>query len=152
MARIGKAQRALDRAHEYRATIERLLANPAHLRPWFIDWAESELRRDRFYIYSEKEQAVLVEEIARMKPLQGFGGYTVLELIRAALKYPSDCDLDGEEFLKKLDVERPTELPLWQLKWLVGICRHVAGVPLPPFDPDPDENIETETESVLAAR
>src|SRR5208282_3026383 len=150
-ARIGKAQRALDRAHEHRATIERLLANPAHLRPWFLDWAESEFRRDRFYIYSEKEHALLAKEIARMKPFQGFGGYTVLELLRAALRYRADCDPDEQEFLDRLDTEQPTELPLWELRWLVGICRHIAGVTLPLFDLDIDEDTETENESVLAA-
>ena len=48
MARIGKAQRALDRAHEHRQKIEQLLAEPDCLRPWFLDWAESQLKRDRF--------------------------------------------------------------------------------------------------------
>jgi hypothetical protein len=57
MARIGKAQRALDRAHEHRQKIEQLLAEPDCLRPWFLDWAESQLKRDRFYIYSETEHA-----------------------------------------------------------------------------------------------
>jgi crotonobetainyl-CoA:carnitine CoA-transferase CaiB-like acyl-CoA transferase len=59
MARRGKAQRILDRAHEHRETIERLLANADHLRDWFRDWAESQLRRDRFYIYSDAEHSVL---------------------------------------------------------------------------------------------
>ncbi len=131
MARIGKAQRRLDRAHEHRATTERLLADPRHLRGWFLDWAESELRRDPFYIYSEAEHALLARELEKMRLYPGFGGYTVDELVQAAAAYRADCDLADEEFLDSLISERPTELPQWQLLRLVGICRRVAGVPLP---------------------
>ena len=131
MARRGKAQRTLDRAHEHRETIERLLANADHLRDWFRDWAESQLRRDRFYIYSDAEHSVLSKELDRMKPHAGFVGYSVSELIDAASAFSTDCDLPDEEFLTKLRTERPSVLPRWQLLRLVGICRHVAGLPLP---------------------
>jgi hypothetical protein len=131
MARIGKAQRALDHAHEHRSTIERLLADRDHLRDWFIDWAESELRRDRFYIYSEAERAVLAKELNSMKFIAGSAGYSIEELVRAAMIYRADCDESDQEFLDKLDARRPPELPQWQLKRLVGICRHVAGMNLP---------------------
>jgi hypothetical protein len=131
MPRIGKGQRALDRAHEHREVLERLLANADHLRDWFRDWAESQLGRDRFYIYSDAEHAVLSRELDRMKPLDGFGGYSISELIDAAAAFSSDCDLPDEEFLNRLRAERPKELPRWQLLHLVGICRHVAGLPLP---------------------
>jgi hypothetical protein len=47
MARIGKAQRALDRAHEHREALERLIANADHLRDWFRNWAESQSTSDR---------------------------------------------------------------------------------------------------------
>src|SRR6476660_1702046 len=87
MARIGKAQRALDRAHEHRQKIEQLLAEPDCLRPWFLDWAESQLKRDRFYIYSETEHAVLERELERLKPYRGFAGYGIDELLRAATGY-----------------------------------------------------------------
>ena len=131
MARIGKAQRALDRAHEHREAIERLLVKADHLRDWFRDWAESQLRRDRFYVYSDAEHAVLAKELDRMKPHTGFAGYSIGELIDAAVAFSSDCDLHDEEFLNGLRAERPSELPRWQLLRLVGICRRVAGVPLP---------------------
>ena len=134
MARIRKAQRALDRAHQHREAIEQLIADPSKCRGWFLDWADSQLRRDRFYIYSEKEHAVLARELAEMKLLGGFDGLTVPELVRAAIAYRADCDPESEEFLDRLVAERPNELPLWQLKQLVAICRHVAGVPLAPFD------------------
>src|SRR5271170_707451 len=150
MARIGKAQRALDRAHQHRSTIERLIADPSKCRGWFLDWAESQLRRDRFYVYSNKEHAVLDRELARMKPRTGFDGMTVSELTRAAISYRSDCDLEDKAFVKRLERERPIELPQWQLKRLVGICRYVAGVPLSPFDSDDELDLADEmTEATL---
>jgi hypothetical protein len=131
MARVGKAQRALDRAHEHREALEHLLANADRLRDWFRDWAESQLRRDRFYIYSDAEHAVLAEEMDRLKPHAGFAGYSIDEMIDAAAAFSADCDLPDEEFMDKLRAERPSELPRWQLLRLVGICRHVAGIDLP---------------------
>ena len=131
MARIGKAQRALDRAHEHRQKIEQLLAEPDCLRPWFLDWAESQLKRDRFYIYSETEHAVLERELERLKPYRGFAGYGIDELLRAATGYCADCDLDDQEFLERLNRRQPPQLPQWQLLHLVGICRHVAGLDVP---------------------
>ena len=111
MARIGKAQRALDRAHEHRQKIEQLLAEPDCLRPWFLDWAESQLKRDRFYIYSETEHAVLERELERLKPYRGFAGYGNDELLRAATGYCADCDLDDQEFLERLNRRQPSQLP-----------------------------------------
>jgi hypothetical protein len=131
MARVGKAQRALDRAHEHREALERLLANADRLRDWFRDWAESQVRRDRFYIYSDAEHAVLAEEMDRLQPHAGFAGYSIDELIDAAATFSADCDLLDEKFLNRLCAERPSELPRWQLLRLVGICRHVAGLDLP---------------------
>ena len=94
MPRIGKGQKALDRALKHREDIERLLATtpPWALRGWFLDWTESQLRRDRFYLFSENEHAVLAKELSsRMTPCEGWGGYTVDQLVRAALSYRADC-------------------------------------------------------------
>ena len=88
MPRIGKGQKALDRALKHREDIERLLATtpPWALRGWFLDWTESQLRRDRFYLFSENEHAVLAKELSsRMTPCEGWGGCTVDQLVRAAL-------------------------------------------------------------------
>ena len=60
-----------------------------------------------------------------------FVGYSVSELINAASAFSTDCDLPDKESLTKLRTERPSVLPRWQLLRLVGICRHVAGLPLP---------------------
>jgi hypothetical protein len=69
-----------------------------------------------------------------MKPFGSYAGYPVAELLHTALRCLPDCDRADAEFLHKLAATRPTELPLAELKWLVGICRHVARKPLPRFD------------------
>ena len=77
---------------------------------------------------------ILAREIVEMKPFGSFAGYPVAELLRTALRCLADCDRADAEFLQKLAVAQPTELPLAELKWLVGICRHVAHKPLPRFN------------------
>jgi len=133
MPRMGKGQRALDRAHEHREKIERLLAAAPHwqFRDWFLDWTGSQLRRDRFYVYSDREHAVLTNQLNRMRRVEGFGGYSVAELINIALTYRADCAEEDDSLLAILKRERPSELPLWLALRLVGICRHVAGEPIP---------------------
>jgi hypothetical protein len=69
-----------------------------------------------------------------MKPCGGFGGYSVTELLGTALVYLAECDREDAQFLQRLAATQPTELPLLELKWLVGICRHVARKPLPRFN------------------
>ena len=131
MARVSRAQRTLDRAHEHREALERLLASADHLRDWFHDWAESQLRRDRFYIYSDAERSVLADELDRMELHPGFAGCSIDQLVDTAVAFRADCDLPDEEFLDRLRAERPRELPRWELLRLVSICRHVAGLDLP---------------------
>jgi hypothetical protein len=65
MAHTGKGQKALDGAHKHREDIERLLATTPGWawRGWLQDWAEGQLRRDRFYLFSDKEHAVLAKEL-----------------------------------------------------------------------------------------
>ncbi len=115
MPRIGKGQKALDRALKHREDIEHLLARTPHwmLRDWFLDWAEAQLRRDRFYVYTDKEHAVLAKERSRMRPCDGLGGYTIDDLVRAAAAYRADCPEEDDELLAILLREKPAELPLW---------------------------------------
>jgi hypothetical protein len=133
MPRVGKGQRALDRAHEHREKIERLLAATPRwqFRDWFLDWADSQLRRDRFYLYSDKEHAVLVNQLERMRRVVEFAGYSIPELISIALTYRADCGEEDDVLLTMLEREWPSDVPLWLALRLVGICRHVAAVPIP---------------------
>jgi hypothetical protein len=73
-------------------------------------------------------------EKAAMKPCGGFAGYSVTELLRTALSHLADCDREDAQFLQRLAATQLTELPPSELKWLVGICRHVARKPLPHFN------------------
>ena len=68
-----------------------------------------------------------------MKPIGSYAGYPVAELLGTALNFLAECDRKDAQFLRRLAAARPTELPLAELKWLVGICRHVAHKPLPRF-------------------
>ena len=78
--------------------------------------------------------SIVAGDTAGTKPFGSYAGYPVADLLRTALRCLPDCDRADAEFLHKLAATRPTELPLAELKWLVGICRHVAGKPLPRFD------------------
>jgi hypothetical protein len=73
LACLGKAQRALNRAHDHRAEIEGLLADPwmqRYLPESFLDWADCQLRKDRFYLFSKDEHRIVAEVIEEMKPWQ----------------------------------------------------------------------------------
>lgn len=76
---------------------------------------------------------ITARENPEMEPFGSFAGYPVTELLRTALSHLADCDRKDAEFLQRLAAARPTELPLADLRWLVGICRHVARKPLPRF-------------------
>ena len=69
-----------------------------------------------------------------MTPCEEWGGYTFDQLVRAALSYRADCSEEDDELLTILQRERPSELPLWLMLQLVGICRHVAGLSVPYTD------------------
>jgi hypothetical protein len=136
MARIGRARQELDRAYQHREAIERLLSDPwarRYLPESFLDFADSQLRKDPFYRYSKDERRVVAEVLEEMKPLGHFAGTSVPDLISMARLCRADCgDVETEQFIDQLVADRPTELPLRQLKHLVGICR--LRMSLPPFD------------------
>jgi hypothetical protein len=135
LARIGKGQRALNRAHDHREEIERLLADPwmqRYLPQSFLDWADCQLRKDRFYLFSKDERRIVAEVIEEMKPVGGFAGYSVRELIVVAVLCKADCDETTEQYIDQLAADQPAELPLRHLRGLVRICR--LRMSLPRFD------------------
>jgi hypothetical protein len=93
---------------------------------------------------------IMARENAGMKPFGSYAGYPVADLLRTALRSLPNCDRADAEFLQQLALKRPTELPLAELKWLVGICRHVAGKPLPRFDLSASEAGDTLAAAPLA--
>ena len=94
--------------------------------------------------------SIVAGDTAGMKPWGSYAGYPVAELLRTALRCLPDCDRADAEFLQRLAAARPTELPLAELKWLVGICRHVARKPLPRFNLSTSEAGETLSAARLA--
>ncbi len=127
MKRTGKAQRALNRAHDHRDAIEEMLADPwtrKYLRESAIDWFEGQLRKNRFYIYSKDEHRVLAEIIDEMQPVRGFGGMQVGELIDLAASCRADVGyIEDEAYIDELVRDRPTELPVHHVRRLASICR-----------------------------
>jgi hypothetical protein len=93
---------------------------------------------------------IMARESAETKPFGSFAGYSVTELLRTALSHLADCDREDAEFLERLAAAQPTELPLAEIKWLVGICRHVARQPLPRFHLFPHNTGKTIDQSRLA--
>jgi hypothetical protein len=135
LARIGKGQRALNRAHDYRDEIERMLADPwtrRYLPGSALDWFDSELRKNRFHLYTKEERRVFGEIVDEMKPFRGFGGLSIGDLIAVAVLGKANCAPDTEQYIDQLAADRPTELPLHHLRCLVNICR--LTIWLPPFD------------------
>jgi hypothetical protein len=131
MARLTKAQREAER---FRAQAAQLLKDPDWLDEEVQRWLKKELEREPDYIYSEKEHAAMQRITAASTLFEGWGDYSVSELIVAPSKYTADCSPEDEEFLDELKSNASTKLRLREMGRLVGLARF-AGVPLPRFDP-----------------
>jgi hypothetical protein len=144
--RITKAQRARDRADEFRLTVAELLHSDTVWSAWEENWLESESRRRPDYIFSEKEHAVLDRmRVAASGPFTNYGGYSVPELIAIAYPWRFDLDEESEAFLETLHETEPAGLTLRPLRRLVGICRIFEGLDLP-RDIDPPKDVRAEEE------
>jgi hypothetical protein len=131
MARITKAQRE---ANRFRRRAAELLADPDWLEEHVQHWLRKELQREDGYIYSEKEHAALGRIIAASTQFEGWGRYTVLELIAAASRYFTDYSYEDEIFIKELQTSGATKLRLREMGQLVGLAR-CAGEDVARFDP-----------------
>jgi|ERR1043166_1350960 hypothetical protein len=132
MARLTKGQRE---AEYFRTRAAELLQDPDWLDEEVQRWLSKELERERDYIYSEKEHAAMRRIIAASTLFDGWGGYTVPELIVAASKYVADYSYEEEMFVKRLQARGATKLRLGEMHQIVGLCRF-AGFDLPRFDPE----------------
>src|ERR1700741_1621676 len=109
--RIGKAQRALNKSLDHRDTIEEFLADPwtrGYLRFSALEFLSSQLRKDRFYLFSKEQIRVFNEIVAEMKPFGGFGGLSISQLIDIAILCKSDCAFpETADFIDELVEQRP---------------------------------------------
>jgi hypothetical protein len=133
MARIPKERREAERLRE---KIRALLAEPQHswrhyehIRYWLQKLL---LREDDYYTTAEREA---VDRIIRARtPVEGWAGFSVMELARVALQYAADFGYDDEEFLKEIEEEKPTSLVRDDMRYLVGLCI-MSGMDIPRFPP-----------------
>jgi hypothetical protein len=128
----------LTRANQFRAEVLALRQLPDHdWNDWELDWQESQIRRQPFYIPSEKEHAVLARMRRDATPFKGWDGYTAWHLIQSAYAYRLDSDEWDQKFLEKHHRRGSTMLRLREMARLVRLCG-VAGIPLSSFDPQRD--------------
>ena len=136
--RPTKADRELVRANQFRAEVLALRQLPDHdWNDWELDWQESQIRRPLFYLYSEKEHAVLARMRRDATSFAGWDDYTVWELIKLAHAYRLDCNERDQAFLERLHRRGAKTLRLREMARLVRLCG-VAGVPIAPFEPQRD--------------
>jgi hypothetical protein len=131
MAHDGKDE--LD-AERFRAKASELVKDPDWLEEEVAHWLKKELQRNPKYVYSEREHDALRRITAASTLFEGWGGYTVPELITAASRYTADYDEEGEMFVEQLIASSPTQLRLREMARLVALSRF-AGVDLPRFKP-----------------
>lgn len=121
-------------AKRFRAKAIELLNNSDWLEEEVHHWLTKELQRKPGYVYSEREHEALRRITAASTLFEGWGGYTVSELIVAASRFSADFDEEGEEFMNDLEASVPTQLRLREMGRLVALARF-AGVDLPSFKP-----------------
>jgi hypothetical protein len=92
--------------------------------------------------YTERELDALKRILAANTSFEGWGGYSVRELVVAACRYKADCSFEQEEFLTGLQRQTPASLRYGDIKELVWICLNVAGVLMEPFKPDLERELE----------
>jgi hypothetical protein len=124
------------RADEFRVRAAELMKDPDWLEEGVRYWLEKQLRRPRDSIYTENEHAALARVIAANTLFDGWDGYSVVQLRRAACCYKADGLDEDEQALDELEARNATKLRLREMRHLVGFCRSVAGVSLAPFKPN----------------
>jgi hypothetical protein len=156
--RIGKAQRALNKALDHRDAIEAFLAHPwtrRFLPESAFEFFESQLSKNNFHIYSKNERQRFAEIVAEMKPFYGYGEYSIDTLIDLAVSCKHDCRYpETEEYLDDLSANRPDALPLRHLCRLVAICQLRYSVPElgDEYAPRPDPGDEEQRRERAEAR
>lgn len=129
MARISRDRRAAD---ELREKMRSLLAEPHGWRKYdhIRYWLEKLLRRDEDHIYTAAEREAVDRIGFARTPVEGWAGYSVPELTRAARQYIADFEYDDELFLEDIEAEQPARLVRDDMRHLVSLCI-TSGMDIP---------------------
>lgn len=96
-------------------------------------WLQKLLDPEHGDVYTPAGRAAVVRIIAARTPFEGWDGYSVPELIAAAMKYVADLGYEDELFLKELEARSAARLRLGDMGYLIGLCR-VTGLDIRRFD------------------
>lgn len=130
MARTSKGQRE---SQLYRERIKSLVAESYGWRDYehIRYWLQKLLRRELDDVFTEAERAAVDRIIsARSRLYEGWAGFTVRELRRAARMYVADFGYDDELFLDDIDGEDATQLVEREMRHLVSLCI-MSGMDIP---------------------
>lgn len=130
--------KALRDAVQLREEIETILADADGWRGYEDQrrWLRKLLQREVSYVFTESEREAVRRISYARTFFDGWAGYSVQELVRAARKYIADFDYESECFLN--EIEHATRLVRGDMRGLVGLCR-TAGMDIPRFGEHADE-------------
>jgi hypothetical protein len=130
VARTSKVQRESDR---YRIRAASLVSESGwHGYEAQLEWLKKLLKYDRGRHFTDAEREAVDRIAAARTMFDGWGGYSVPELIRTASQHMADFSYEDEVFLKELQAEAASQICLDDMRQLVGLCR-LAGLDLPRF-------------------
>jgi hypothetical protein len=134
---VAKRSKKSSEADIFRAHVERLRNLPeTDWGDWEADWLDAEARRHPEYLYSEKERIILNQLIAATTPFEGYNGWSVPDLLRAAHNFLADLDEPTARFVEILWSLKPRAL---RVRQIVRLAR-IVGV----FEPvGRDEYVES---------
>ncbi len=131
--------KALREAVRLREEIESILADvdgwcgyEEHRR-----WLRKLLQHEAGYTFAENEREAVRRIRYARTFFDGWAGYSVQELLRAARRYIADFDYESECFLN--EIEHATRLVRGDMRALVGLCG-AAGMDIPRFGQRADEH------------
>lgn len=128
-------RKVLSETDEFQARVANVLADSDDWQGYEVHrrWLQKLLGPEHGEVYTPAERAAVGRIAAARTPFEGWGGYSVPELIAAAMKYVADLNYEDELFLKELEARGAIRLRLDDMRYLVGLCR-VAGLDLIRFD------------------
>ncbi len=139
-----KRSKKLQEADRFRAQVEALRNEPrTDWNDWEYEWLNSEARRPKDYIYTDKERMILNRLITRARSFTSYAEQSVPELIAIAYRYCADLDEDSEAFINRLHDASPKWLRVREINRLAGIARLSHALPY-------DNDVQSVTQQIWA--